>query len=184
MTTVQICSKLEKFDIKVIRHENNKGYGAALKTGIKNASGDIIITIDADNTYFPRDIQRLVQFGDRYDMVVGARVIDAGRHFSFHQKLAKGFICLLLRMIFKQEILDVNSGLRLMRKSVVEKYLPILPDSFSFTASITLAMLLDNHKIKYVPIGYSKRIGKSKVKIFSYTLNFIKSYWRIMRKRL
>jgi glycosyltransferase involved in cell wall biosynthesis len=170
---------LKKTDVTLVTHNARLGYGAALKTGIDKASGDILCIIDADNQYEPSDILRLVQCIDSYDMVVGARV-DAARNFPFYQRFAKGLVCFSLGLLFKQKIADINSGLRLMRKSIVKKYLSILPDAFSFTSSITLAMLLDNYRIKYVPIAYSKRVGKSKIKVFNYTINFVKSYWRII----
>ena len=172
--------KLERLNVKVIRHQNTKGYGAALKTGIRNATKDVVITIDGDGEHSAGYIDLLIKDINLFDMIVGARVANAVQNFPFYQNLAKGFICLFLSLIFKQKILDINSGLRLMKKDIVEKYLSILSDGFSFTASITLAMLLDNYKIKYVPIGYHKRAGKSKIKIFNYTINFIRSYWRVI----
>jgi len=171
---------LKTADVILITHNTTLGYGASIKSGVDKAKGDFICIIDGDNTYSPSDIPKLVQFIGKYDMIVGARIKDAAWHFPFHQKIAKGLVCSLLKVIFKQKILDVNSGFRLIKKSIVEKYSSILPNAFSFTSSITLAMLLDGHKIKYVPIRYSKRRGRSKVKVFSYTINFIKSYWRIV----
>lgn len=171
---------LKMSGIRVLTHSKCLGYGAALKTGIDNANSDIICIIDADNTYAPDDIQELVKFIDKYDMVVGARIKNSARVFPFYQRIAKSFICSLLNIIFRQKILDINSGLRMIKKSIVEKYCFLLPNSFSFTASITLVMLLGNYRIKYVPINYFKRVGRPKVKLFKYTINFIKSYWRII----
>lgn len=174
------CDRLKKFNIKVITHRDNKGYGAAIKIGIGRASRQVICIMDGDNTYHPLDIKKLTEFINEFDMIVGARANSAMVKMPFHQRIAKRSVCLLLNLIFKQKIFDINSGLRLFKKDTVEKYLSILPDGFSFTASITLAMLLHKQKIKYVPINYSERIGKTKVKIFNYTMNFIKSYWRII----
>lgn len=165
---------------KVIFHEVNLGYGAALKTGIRKASGDIICTIDADGTHFPEDICKLMRFADDYSMVVGAR-LEAFRSFPFHQRIAKSFICSTLSRIFRQEVLDINSGLRLIRKSDLEKYLPVLCDGFSFSSSVTLAMLLEGKKIKYVPIMVSQGATKTKIEVISYTMNLLKSFWRVIR---
>ena len=167
-------------NVNLLSHSRRLGYGAALKTGIEKAQGDFICIIDADNTYSPSDILRLAQFTDDFDMIVGARVKCAEDLFPFYQNWAKGFICFLLKIIFKQKIIDINSGLRLIKKTALKKYLSILPDGFSFTASITLAMLIDKHKIKYIPVNYFRRLGRSKVEVLSYTINFIKSYWRII----
>lgn len=177
-TTLNI---LKRSDITFFSHSRHLGYGAALKTGISKTDGDIVCIIDGDNTYSPGDIHQLIQFIDKYDMAVGARIEYGTRYIPVYQKLAKGFICSLLGGIFQQKILDINSGMRLMKRAVVKKYVSVLSNGFSFTAGITLAMLLGNYKIKYVPISYSERAGKSKVKVFSYTINFIRSYWRIVR---
>ncbi|MFA5147306.1 MAG: glycosyltransferase family 2 protein [Candidatus Omnitrophota bacterium] len=169
----------EELRVKVIRHETRRGYGAALKTGIKYARGDIIIILDADDTYSPGDIKRLLKSFEAggYDMVVGVR--DLG-HFPFYQKFAKGFVTSVMAAIFRQKVPDINSGLRVMKREVVEKYLSVLSDGFSFTASSTLAMLLGRHKIGYVEVGYSGRAGRSNVEIAAYTINFIRSYWRVI----
>ena len=172
--------ELKKNNIPFLRHDINLGYGAALKTGINRAQGDIICIIDGDNTYSPGDIKRLIQYVDEFDMVVGARIKDAKRNFIFYQRWAKYLVCLLLRLLFRKEVPDINSGLRLFKKDIAEKYYSLLPDGFSFTASITLIMLLAGYKIKYVPIGYFKRTGKAKVKVIGYTFNFIRSYLKIL----
>lgn len=172
---------IKKFaDIKVITYKNNKGNGAAIKAGIGYSSKDIIVTIDADMTYSVKDISLLLSNVNGYDMVVGARIQKAAKLFPFHQKIAKCFIHLLLSFIFKQKIVDINSGLRLIRKNLAIKYFEIFPDGFSLHSNLTLAMLLDGYKIKFIPISYSKRIGKSKIKIISYTYNFVRDYWKIL----
>jgi len=171
---------LGRCDIKFYSHSTNLGYGAAIKTGIRKAQGDAICIIDGDNTYAPEDITRLVPYAGECDMVVGARVGAAGRCFPFHQKLGKALVCSALKWGFGREVPDVNSGLRIMRKEAIERYLAVLSDRFSFTASSTLAMLLDGRRIKYVPIGYLGRRNGSKVKAASYTVGFIKSYCRVL----
>ena len=169
---------LKTSDMKVLTHSEHLGYGAAIKTGIDKSDGDIICIIDADNTYKPDDIRELIKYIELYDMVVGARIKT--RLFPFYQRIAKGLVCLLLSAIFRQNIPDINSGLRIIKKEIVEKYHPVLPNGFSFTASITLAMLLGGYRIKYVPVNYFRRVGKSKIDLLKYTINFIKNYWRIM----
>lgn len=178
--TSKILKNLKKKNTQILRHALRQGYGAAIKTGIKQSQGEIICIIDGDGTYFSEDIVKLLPFINEYDMVVGARLGQSTRYFPIYQKIAKGFICNLLGFVFKRKIEDINSGLRLMKKSLVKEYAGILSDKFSFTAGITLAMLLDNRRIKYIPINYNKRIGKSKVKVVSYTWNFIKGYAKIL----
>jgi len=175
---------LKKLKLNLIIHDSNKGYGAALKTGVLNASYDSICIIDADNEFPPPEIIKLLPYCNKYAMVVGCRVGKSTKSFPIHQKFAKFFICLLLGIIFKQKIYDINSGLRLIKKDLIKKYLPILCNGFSFTSGITLAMLIDKQKIKYVPVNYNRRFGKSKIKTLNYTLNFIKNYFQIIWYKL
>jgi len=160
--------------IKIIRHKRNRGYGAALKTGISNACNECIVITDADGTYPNDRIPELVEMFEKgnFDMVVGARVGDNVK-IPLIRRPAKCFITKLANYLTGTKIRDLNSGLRVMRKEVVDKYLRILPDGFSFTSTITLAMLTNGHSVKYVPIDYFKREGKSKIKPIQDTLNFI-----------
>ena len=105
-------------------------------------------------------------------MVVGARVGSKVK-IPLIRKPAKWFITKLASYLTGTKIPDLNSGLRVMKKEVVEKYIRILPDGFSFTSTITLAMLTNGYSVKYVPIDYFRRYGKSKIKPIQDTLNFI-----------
>lgn len=162
--------------IKVITHKLNKGYGASLKTGIRNSKGKVVCIIDGDGSYVLEDILKLIPYLENNDMVVGARPYKL---FPVHQKIAKYLVSKLLSFIFSQNVGDINSGLRVMKKSSIISYFPLLSERFSFTAGSTLTMLIDKKKIIYVPIKYNKRVGKTKVRKVSYTWNFIKSYIRI-----
>lgn len=159
---------------RVLRHQVNKGYGAALKTGIRNATHENIIITDADGTYPHASIPKLVQIflTENVDMVVGART-NANAKIPLIRKPAKWLITKLASFLVKETIPDLNSGMRVMKKKVVEHYLRILPDGFSFTTTITLAMLTNNSPIHYEPIDYFKRTGRSKIKPIRDTLNFI-----------
>lgn len=159
-------------EVQVIRHEKNMGYGAAIKTGIRHAKSDLVVITDADGTYPNQEIRRLVEEMKEHDMVVGARTGE-GAQIPMIRKPAKWFITKLASYLTGRQIPDLNSGLRVMKKEIVEKYLHILPDEFSFTSTITLAMLTNGYSVKYVPIGYFKRKGKSKIKPIRDTLNFI-----------
>lgn len=167
--------------VKVLRHPSNKGYGASLKTGIKNASNDIIVTTDADRTYPNDKICHLVKIleDEGFDMVVGARV-NKGVKIPLIRRPAKWFITRLASYLAGIKIPDLNSGLRVMEKHVVEKYVCLLPQGFSFTATITLAMLTNEHSVKYVPIDYFERTGKSKIRPVRDTLNFIQLIVRMV----
>lgn len=167
--------------VKVLRHVTNRGYGASLKTGIKNAAFDIIVITDADGTYPNAEIPNLVKilFDESYDMVVGARTSKNAKIPVFRRP-AKWVITELARFLANSKILDLNSGLRVMRKNVLERFIRLLPDGFSFTSTITLAMLTNNYRVKYVSIDYFKREGKSKIRPIHDTLNFIQLIIRMV----
>lgn len=158
-------------NIRVFFHEINRGYGAALKTGIRRANSDLIVIADADGTYPIDQIPMLVDKIENADMVVGART-GSEVDYPFVRKIPKLFLSFYSSWIAGRKIPDINSGLRVFRKSVAEKYLHILPNSFSFTTTITLALMTNDYHVEYVPINYAARIGKSKIRPISDTLRF------------
>lgn len=147
---------------RVLRHRSNRGYGAALKTGIAAARHEIIVITDADGTYPGRYIPELVRELDYADMVVGARV-GSNVSIPLIRKPAKWVLNRLANYVTNTRIPDLNSGLRAFRRAIAIQYFPILPDQFSFTTTITLAMLCDNYAVSYTPIDYLPRKGKSKI---------------------
>lgn len=157
--------------LKVVTHKRNRGYGAALKTGIRHSSSDLIVITDADGTYPNERIPELVELAREADMVIGARTAD-DVEYPLIRKIPKVFLKAYADWVAGQDIPDLNSGMRVFRRSVVEKFFNILPDGFSFTTTITLAMLTNRYIVRYVPIGYSARIGKSKIKPIQDTLKF------------
>lgn len=159
-------------NIKVIHSAHNRGYGASLKIGIRSASSDIIVITDADGTYPNDRIPELVSIVKQgAAMAVGAR-IGEDVTYSKVRKIPKFFMRKYASWIAGRDIPDFNSGLRAFRRSIGEKYLNILPDGFSFTTTITLALLTNYYDVKYIPISYSTRIGKSKIKPIHDTLKF------------
>jgi glycosyltransferase involved in cell wall biosynthesis len=147
---------------RVLRHRSNRGYGAALKTGIAAAAYDAIVITDADGTYPAEYIPELVELLERNDMVVGART---GRNVKIPlvRRPAKWVLNRLANYLTNARIPDLNSGLRAFRREVAKQYFPILPDQFSFTTTITLAMLCDKYAVSFIPINYRGRSGRSKI---------------------
>jgi glycosyltransferase involved in cell wall biosynthesis len=158
--------------IKVIRHARNEGYGAAIKRGMEEARYDWVCITDADGTYPNEKIPELLSAMGENDMVVGARVLK-GVNIPLVRRPAKWILNRLADYLAQQKIPDLNSGLRVFRKQVAECYLNILPDRFSFTTTITLAMLCNNFKVHFIPIDYHHRTGKSKIRPFQDTMNFL-----------
>ncbi len=172
-STDDTAAQAEAAGVRVIRHEKNRGYGAALKTGIRHARAGVIGIADADGTY---PVERLAalfrEMGSTYDMVVGART-GASVAIPPLRRPAKRALNLLANLLTGQKIPDLNSGLRVFRRAVAEKYLHFLPAGFSFTSTITLAMLNDDYLVKFVPIDYYPRAGKSKIRALRDTSGFL-----------
>lgn len=147
---------------RVIQHRSNRGYGASLKTGIIAATHDIIAITDADGTYPAKYLPEMLCELEHADMVVGART-GADVHIPPSRKPAKWFLRVMANYVAQTKIPDLNSGLRVFRRDVAMQYFAILSDQFSFTTTITLAMLCDKYAVTYTPIDYRKRQGKSKI---------------------
>lgn len=155
----------------VIHHERNRGYGAALKTGIDHANAPFIAITDADGTY-PNDcLPRLLAVAEGCDMAVGARTGDV-RRYPLLRRIPKWFLTRWASWMTRRTIPDINSGLRVMKKSALVRYLGILPDGFSFTTTITLALVINRFEVRFVPIDYAPRIGRSKIRPIRDTIGF------------
>jgi glycosyltransferase involved in cell wall biosynthesis len=159
---------------RVLRHPENRGYGAALKTGIRHAAYDLIAITDADGTYPNERLPELAHLAleEGFDMVVGART--GGQVFvPLFRRPAKWALNRLANYLARRTIPDLNSGLRVFRKEVVQDFRRYLPSSFSFTTTLTLALLSNDYSVHYVPISYHRRVGHSKINPFKDTLNII-----------
>lgn len=158
--------------VKLLRHDRNRGTGAARNTGLKAARGDIIIMTDGDGTYPNQDMPRLLQCMEKCDMVIGARTQEKGT-LKLLRTPAKWFIRSLASYLTGTKIPDLNSGFRAFRRDIAFKYLNILPDTHSWVSTITIAFLSDGYSVQYIPIEYYKRKGKSKFHPIRDTYNYI-----------
>lgn len=149
--------------IRVFHHLENRGYGSALKTGIRKAVYDYIAITDADGTYPIKDLPKLIKEMKNHDMVVGSRT-GSEVYVPPERRPAKWLLNKLANYLVEVKIPDLNSGFRIFRKGVALNYLHILPNRFSFTTTITLAMISDGYSVHYEPIDYYRRSGDSKVK--------------------
>jgi glycosyltransferase involved in cell wall biosynthesis len=156
------ASEAKAAGARVIQHRSNRGYGASLKTGIVQASNDIIAITDADGTYPGHYLPEMLEGLEQADMVVGART-GSKVNIPLVRRPAKWMLNRLANYVSGRDIPDLNSGLRVFRRDVVMQYFPILPDQFSFTTTITMAMLCDKYAVTYIPIDYRKRSGRSKI---------------------
>jgi glycosyltransferase involved in cell wall biosynthesis len=158
--------------VKLVHHERNRGNGAARKTGMKAAQGDIVIMTDGDGTYPNQDMPKMLDYMKQHDMVIGARVKEMGT-IRWLRTPAKWFIRRLASYLTDTEIPDLNSGMRAFRKELAEKYLNILPNTHSWVSTITIAFLSDGYSVKYMPIDYYTRKGKSKFHPLRDTYNYL-----------
>lgn len=157
--------------VKLIEHETNIGYGASLKDGLREAKYEYVMIADADGTYPLEDIPRILAEATNYDMIVGARTGDIVK-VPLVRKPAKWLITRLAEYLSNRKIPDLNSGFRVFRKDVAMRFIQLYPDGFSFTTTITLAMLTNHYKVHFLPINYHKRIGKSSIKPLRDFTNF------------
>jgi len=154
----------------VWKHPHNIGNGAAIKTGLRYASGEWILMMDADGQHKPADIAKLLDHRNDYDMVVGAR--SKRSETSWHRDLANFIYNWLASYITKFKVEDLTSGFRLVKNDRVSKFIYLLPNTFSYPTTITMAYLRSGLSIKYVPIQTLARKGKSKIKLFQDGIRF------------
>jgi glycosyltransferase involved in cell wall biosynthesis len=151
--------------VRLVEHPYNMGNGAAIKTGIRQSRGEVLICMDADGQHAPEDIPRFLQGCERYDMVVGARsrASQAGWHRSVANRLYNAFAS----YVTGRRIEDLTSGYRAMRRSVAIRFVGLLPNGFSYPTTITLCLLRAGFSVDYIPINAAPRVGKSKIRVLT-----------------
>lgn len=147
----------------VLRHIENRGYGAAIKTGMAAARHDTIVITDADGTYPADQIPALLAHLETCDMAVGSRT-GADVNVPLVRRPAKWVLNWVATRAAGRHIPDLNSGLRVFRRECALQYLNILSNRFSFTSTITMSLLADDYRVVYHPISYFKRVGTSKIR--------------------
>ena len=166
-----------KAGANVMKHPHNIGNGAAIKTGLRYASGEWVLMMDADGQHKPSDIANLLAHKDEYEMVVGART--KGSKTSWHRDLANFIYNWLASYITKFKVEDLTSGFRLVKNDRISKFIYLLPNTFSYPSTITMAYLRSGLSIKYIPIQTLARKGKSKIKLFQDGIRFFLIITRI-----
>lgn len=167
--TTEICKQL---GVQIINHPYSMGNGAAIKSGARAATGEILIFMDSDNQHQPSDIPRLLAGLDKgYDMVIGAR--NAEGQASFGRFAANTLYNRLASWMVNQKIEDLTSGFRAVRAAKFREFLYLLPNGFSYPTTSTMAFFRAGYPVAYIPIKAEKRIGKSHI-------NFIKDGVRFL----
>jgi glycosyltransferase involved in cell wall biosynthesis len=163
---------------RVIRHPYPKGNGAAIKTGARNAGGDVVVFLDADGQHDPADIPAMLrEIEAGADMVVGARrrTSQAG----VHRALANGFYNRLASWMVNRRVEDLTSGFRAVRAQLFRRFLPLLPNSFSYPTTITMCFFRAGFNVIYVPITAAQRVGKSHIKVLRDGVRFLLIIFKI-----
>lgn len=155
----------------LLQHHKNRGYGASLKTGIRAARHNVIAITDADGTYPLEKIPALSApvLADEADMVVGTRRVA---HQPMLRQPPKYILRKLAEYLTGEHIPDMNSGLRVFLREDALRHATLLPDGFSFTTTITMALLTEGRRVLFSPIRYEARVGSSKIKPIRDTANF------------
>jgi glycosyltransferase involved in cell wall biosynthesis len=163
---------------RVVRHPYSRGNGAAIKSGARAATGEVIVFMDGDGQHDPEDIPRLVAGLEQgYDMVVGAR--QSGSQASLGRGLANGFYNRLASYMAGHRVADLTSGFRAVRAEKFMVFLYLLPNGFSYPTTITMAFFRAGYGVAYEPIHAAKRIGKSHIHPLRDGLRFLLIIFKI-----
>ena len=167
--TLFIC---EENNIKVITHPYSIGNGGAIKTGARNATGEILVFMDADGQHRPEDIHRFLhKLDEGYDLVVGAR--DSASQASLARKFANGLYNKLASYVTNSKIEDLTSGFRAARATKFREFISLLPNGFSYPTTSTMAFFRAGYPVTYIPIKAHKRIGTSHINMMKDGMRFL-----------
>ena len=168
----------EAAGVKVVHHTYSKGNGAAIKSGARAATGDVIVFMDADGQHDPADIPRLLaKLGEGHDLVVGAR--QAGSQASIGRGLANGFYNRLATYMTGHRVEDLTSGFRAVRASKFREFLYLLPNGFSYPTTSTMAFFRAGYSVAYEPIHAARRIGNSHIRPLQDGMRFLLIIFKI-----
>ncbi len=149
--------------LRVVRHARNRGYGAALKTGIRATSTDLVACMDADGQHAVSELLKVVSSVSDHAMVVGQR--KGLTQSPLWRVPGKWLLTFMARLLLGRQIPDLNSGLRVFRTDVIRRYIHLCPDGFSFSTTSTFVLMHRGYAVTYVPIDVSPRHGKSAVTV-------------------
>ncbi len=171
--------KARQAGARVISMGENRGYGASLKAGMRQARYNLIAMLDADGTYPPEELPELIRLVETSDMAVGART-KPNAAIPGLRRFPKWLLGKWANYLADRKIPDLNSGLRVFKRNIAARYEGLFPNGFSFTTTITLALECHGYVVKYHPIEYAVRIGSSKIRPFQDTVNFFSLVLRVV----
>jgi glycosyltransferase involved in cell wall biosynthesis len=162
-STDETASRASGAGARVIRHPYNKGNGAAVKTGIRQATGRFILIVDADGQHSPTDAVRVISYIDAYDLVVGAR--SAGTQASLARRLGNATLNAIASYLTERPVSDLTSGLRAARRECLVEFLHLIPNGFSTPTTTTLAFMKAGYSVRFEPITAARRSSPADSKI-------------------
>jgi CTP:molybdopterin cytidylyltransferase MocA len=167
-------------DVRLVTHDTNQGYGAALKTGMRAASGDLIGFLDADGTYPPEALPRMVEelVRSHADVVTGSRMTGTRSGMPWLRWVGNKLFTLLVSLVGRGRIGDSASGMRILRRSALSR-LGLLPDGMNFIVAMSTQAMRENLRTVEVPIEYDERVGDSKLRVVHDGLAFTSTILRI-----
>lgn len=177
--TAEVASQIE--GVTLIRHLKNKGYGAALKTGFSNASGEFIGFLDADGTYPPECFPQLCRKAlNGSELVIGSRMSGAESKMPVTRRVGNLFFATLLTLMGQQKVSDSASGMRVFRREILERLYP-LPDGLNLTPVMSTRAIHEGIRMVEVPIPYDERVGASKLSVVRDGSVFLQSMvWTVL----
>ena len=177
-STDNTAAEAQKAGAKVFNHPYNIGNGAAIKSGIRVATGDILVFMDGDGQHNPEDIAKLLEHLPEFDMVVGSRSISD--QASLGRALGNKLYNWFASYVAKFSIKDLTSGFRAVKSDVARNFLYLLPNTYSYPTTLTLGVLRSGMSVKYIPINIRKRsAGKSNIRLVADGVRFFMIIIRI-----
>lgn len=165
--TAQIASDL---GVKLLRHPYNKGNGAAIKSGLRAATGEVVLFMDADGQHQPEEIEALLKEIEQYDLVVGSRTTSS--ESSLFRRMGNSLLNKLASYLAGIKIPDLTSGFRAAKRKRMLEFIHLLPNGFSYPTTTTLAFIKAGYNVKFVPIKALKRVGQSKIRLLRDGMKF------------
>jgi glycosyltransferase involved in cell wall biosynthesis len=166
-----------QYATRVIRHPHNIGNGGAVKTGIRNATGNIIVLMDADGQHPPAEVPRLLEKIEDSDMVVGARTRESISRV--HRNIANRIFNRYASYVVDYDVPDLTSGFRVIRAQPAKQFVHLLPNTFSYPTTITIIMFRSGYRVHYEPFAAPQREGESKIKPIRDGLRFLLTITRL-----
>lgn len=163
---------------RVLRHPYNKGNGAAVKTGLRNAAGTYILIVDADGQHQPHDTLRLVNQLDRYELVVGARSADS--QASWSRRIGNHWLNRIASYLTGQRIPDLTSGFRAAHRDCMLEFIHLFPNGFSTPTTSTMSFIRAGYSVRFEPIVAAQRVGTSKIRLGSDGARFVLILLKVM----